>query len=307
MKVLVVGAGAVGGYFGARLVEKGVDVTFLVREARQKKLNEEGLIVQSIHGNIHIQKPKTILSSDSSNHYDIILISTKAYHFMKAIDDIKSFTSNETVIIPMLNGIKHLDTLKKEFDINQIVGGLCFIESTVDLEGRIIQSSPTHEFVFGELSEADTERIIKIAELFSGTKATIRKSNKVLTDMWHKYMYISGFSGITSLFRSSIGPILESEYGLEIIEKLYAEIGAIMRAANAPIAHNIEQIQLNLVKKMDYTMKSSLQRDMEKMQQIEGNHLHGYLLQLAKEHQIPAPYLKMVFANLETYERNMKL
>lgn len=303
MEVLVVGAGAVGGYFGARLLEKGVDVTFLVREARQKKLNKEGLIIQSVHGNIHIQNPKTILATDSSDHYDIILIGTKAYHFMKAIEDIKPFVGKETVIIPMLNGIKHLDTLKREFDINQIVGGLCFIESTVDLEGRIIQSSPTHEFVFGELSGKDTERIIKIAELFSGTKATIRNSNKVLTDMWHKYMYISVFSGITSLFRSSIGPILESEHGLEIIENLFTEIGAIMRAADAPILNNIEKTQLNLVKKMEYTMKSSLQRDMEKSQQIEGNHLQGYLLQLAKEHQVSAPYLQMVFANLETYEK----
>lgn len=301
MRILVVGAGAVGGYFGARLYEKGVDVTFLVREGRQKKLKENGLSIKSVHGDLTVH-PKTILVTDEEEGiYDVILIGTKSYHFQKAIEDIKPFVSNNTVIIPMLNGIKHLHALHETFSDNQVLGGLCFVESTVDVNGVIIQSSPTHEFVYGELSGKETPRIVEIEKLFSGTKATIKKSNTILKDMWHKYMFISSLSGITTLFRSSIGPIREADYGIEIIENLFKEIGMIMRAANAPIADGIEEVQLNKIKELDYTMKSSMLRDMEKREQIEGDHLQGYLLTLAREHEVNAPYLKMIFSNLSTY------
>lgn len=302
MRVLVVGAGAVGGYFGGRLYEKGVDVTFLVREGRQKKIKENGLSIKSVHGDVTIQ-PKTILVTDTEEPYDIILVGTKSYHFHQAIEDIKPFVGLNTVIIPMLNGIKHLHVLQEVFSENQVLGGLCFVESTVDVNGVIIQTSQTHEFVYGELSGEKTARIIEIDKLFSNTKTTIRKSDTIKKDMWHKYMFISGLSGITTLFRSSIGPIREAEYGLEIIEKLFKEIGAIMRAANAPIADGVEEVQFKRINEMDYTMKSSMQRDMEKGEQIEGDHLQGYLLTLAEEYKIQAPYLKMVYSNLCTYEK----
>jgi 2-dehydropantoate 2-reductase len=302
LRVLVVGAGAVGGYFGGRLYEKGVDVTFLVREERQKKIKENGLSIKSVHGDVTIQ-PKTILVTDIEEPYDIILVGTKSYHFHQAIEDIKPFVGLNTVIIPMLNGIKHLHVLQEVFSKNQVLGGLCFVESTVDVNGVIIQTSQTHEFVYGELSGEKTARIIEIDKLFSNTKTTIRKSDTIMKDMWHKYMFISGLSGITTLFRSSIGPIREAEYGLEIIEKLFKEIGAIMRTANAPIADGVEEVLFKRINEMDYTMKSSMQRDMEKGEQIEGDHLQGYLLTLAEEYKIQAPYLKMVYSNLCTYEK----
>ncbi|PGT81743.1 MULTISPECIES: ketopantoate reductase family protein [Bacillaceae] len=301
MKVLVVGAGAVGGYFGGRLHEKGVDVTFLVREGRQKQLKEKGLKIESIHGNYTFQ-PKTVLTMESEIEvYDVILIGTKSYHFNQAIQDIKPFVGTQTTIIPMLNGIKHLYELQTMFAKEQIIGGLCFVESTVNEEGTIIQTSTSHELVYGELSGEETERIMKIEEVFSHTKASIRRSNTILQDMWHKYMFITGLSGVTSLFRSSIGPILKTEHGLEIIEGLFAEIGFIMRKMNAPIVDGIEEVQVNRVKEMDYTMKSSMQRDMEKGFQVEANHLQGYLLSEAEKHKVKTPYLKIVYANLETY------
>lgn len=303
MKVLVVGAGAVGGYFGGRLAESGVDVTFLVREKRQRQLKENGLKIKSVHGDYSFL-PKTIVSTDlSQGKYDVILIGTKSYHFLKAIEDIKSFVGQETVIIPMLNGIKHIDVLKSTFLENQVIGGLCFVESTVDQDGVIIQSSATHDFVYGEFSGKETDRIKEINEAFSQTKASIRKSDTILKDMWHKYMFISGLSGITTLFRSSIGPIREAKYGLEIIGNLFLEIGSIMREVGAPIDDDIENLQLHKINEMSYDMKSSMQRDMEKKESIEGEHLHGYLLTLAKENNINTPYLKMAYSNLSTYNK----
>ncbi|MBM7603515.1 2-dehydropantoate 2-reductase [Metabacillus crassostreae] len=303
MKVLVVGAGAVGGYFGGRLAESGVDVTFLVREKRQQQLKENGLKIKSVHGDYSFS-PKTIVSTDLSHEkYDVVIIGTKSYHLQNAIEDIKHFVAQETVIIPLLNGIKHIDVLKSTFLENQVIGGLCFVESTVDQDGVIIQSSKTHDFVYGEFTGIETDRIQKINEAFSQTKASIRKSDTILKDMWHKYMFISGLSGITTLFRSSIGPIREAKYGLEMIENLFLEIGSIMRGIGAPIDDHIENLQLHKINEMSYDMKSSMQRDMEKKESIEGEHLHGHLLTLAKENNIHTPYLKMTYSNLSTYNK----
>lgn len=303
MKVLVVGAGAVGGYFGARLTEKGEDVTFLVREKRAHLLNEHGLQVKSIHGDYHFHA-KTLLAGEKREAFDLILLSVKAYHLEKVMEELIPFTGNQTLIMPLLNGIAHLDMLQERFSKDRVIGGLCFIESTVDQEGAIVQTSPIHELVYGALFAQQTEKVEKLKSLFACANAEIRNSDRILADMWHKYMFISGLSGVTTLFRSPIGPIRENAFGLNVIEKLFYEIESIMRAEGAPISDGIEDIQLKKIHNMTEGMKSSMQRDMEKLTEVEADHLQGYLLKLAIKHKIDAPILSMVYSNLKIYEKN---
>ncbi|MGG4490741.1 ketopantoate reductase family protein [Metabacillus idriensis] len=303
MKVLVVGAGAVGGYFGARLAEKGEDVTFLVREKRAHLLNEQGLQVKSIHGDYHFY-PHIMIAGDKKESFDLILLSVKAYHLKKVIEDLSPFVGDQTLIMPLLNGFSHLDMLQERFSEERVIGGLCFIESTVDQNGAIVQTSPIHELVYGALNNEQNKAVEKLEALFAGSNAEIRKSERILTDMWHKYMFISGLSGVTTLFRSPIGPIRENEFGLNAAQKLFYEIGSIMRAEGAPIAAGIEDIQLEKIHNMTHGMKSSMQRDMEKMTEIEADHLQGYLLKLAEKHEVETPVLSMVYANLKIYEKN---
>jgi 2-dehydropantoate 2-reductase len=303
VKVLVVGTGAVGGYFGARLAEKGEDVTFLVREKRANLLKEHGLQVNSIHGDYHFHA-KTLLAGEKREAFDLILLSVKAYHLEKVMEEIIPFAGNQTLIMPLLNGIAHLDMLQVRFSKDRVIGGLCFIESTADQEGAIVQTSPIHELVYGALFAQQTEKVEKLKALFAGANAEIRNSDRILADMWHKYMFISGLSGVTTLFRSPIGPIRENAFGLNVIEKLFYEIGSIMRAEGAPIADGIEDIQLKKIHNMTEGMKSSMQRDMEKLTEVEADHLQGYLLKLANKHKIDAPILSMVYSNLKIYEKN---
>jgi 2-dehydropantoate 2-reductase len=197
-----------------------------------------------------------------------------------------------------------LEILQKRFSKERVIGGLCFIESTVDQEGAIVQTSPIHELVYGALFGQQTEKVEKLKALFAGTNAKIRNSDRILADMWHKYMFISGLSGVTTLFRSPIGPIRENEFGLNVIEKLFYEIGSIMRAEGAPIADGIEDFQLKKILNMTEGMKSSMQRDMEKLTEVEADHLQGYLLKLAEKHKIDAPILSIVYSNLKIYEKN---
>ncbi|WP_102272539.1 ketopantoate reductase family protein [Cytobacillus massiliigabonensis] len=300
MRILVVGAGAIGGYFGGRLIEKGEDVTFLVREKRKQQLDQDGLIIESIHGDLKL-KPKTILSGDSADPFDVILVSTKAYQLKDAMEGFRAYVNENTMILPLLNGYAHLDRLISEFGEERVLGGLCFIESTLDHSGKILQTSPAHDLVFGERTRKKTNRILSLQASFSDTKAAITLSENIEQDMWHKYLFITTFSGVTSLLRSPIGPIREQEYGLKTVQNLLNETAAIMREIDAPIDNHIEETQMNRILGLSYGMKSSLQRDMEKQQPTEADHFFGYLLQHAKEKGIDSPLLSAIYANLAVY------
>lgn len=301
MRFLVVGAGGIGGYFGGRLVEKGEDVTFLVRESRKQQLEKNGLVVESVHGNMKFQ-PKSILSGESAEPFDVILLSTKSYHLQGAIESTKPYVTENTMILPLLNGIAHVEELRSAFGDNHVIGGLCFIETTLDDNGNVVQTSPIHDLVFGEFSNEKTERILKLQAAFEGTKANFRLSDNIEQDMWHKYQFIATLSGVTSIFRSPIGPIRDQEYGVETLQTLLQEVGSVMRSVKAPLADGIEASQLDKIMQMGYNMKSSLQRDMEKGLKTESEHFFGYLLQIAKEKQLSAPVIGTIYANLKLYE-----
>jgi 2-dehydropantoate 2-reductase len=304
MKILVMGAGAVGGYFGGRLLEKGEDVTFLVREGRKKQLDDLGLDIESIHGNVLLH-PKTIFAGEKAGAFDLILLSVKSYHFETAINNIRPYVKKDTAILPLLNGISHYESLEKEFGKEKVIGGLCFVESTLDSKGRVIQTSPAHDFVFGERSGEKSERIMRIADTFSGTKANFRLSENINQDLWHKYLFISTMSGITTLMRSPIGPIRENGAGSQTIKRLQSEIIHVMKSVDAPIAADIENRQMQQIEGLGYTMKSSMQRDMEKLSQVEADHLHGYLLDIAHREKIDVPVLEAVYGNLKVYEQQL--
>lgn len=304
MRILVVGAGAVGGYFGGRLLEKGVDVTFLVREGRRQQLEKTRLVIDSVHGNA-VLTPKTILSGDEAEPFHFIILSTKAYHLEGAIESFRPYVSQETTILPLLNGKLHFDRLAEEFGSDRVLGGLCFIETTLDREGRIIQTSPAHDLVFGEQTGERTERILKLEDAFTGTNTGYRLSHHITQDLWNKYLFISTMSGITTLMRSPIGPIREDLSGRNVVSKLLNEIVAVMNGADASLPPDIHSQLMKQIDKLGFSMKSSMQRDMEKLLPVEADHLHGYLLNIARKKNIAVPLLETVYANLKIYERNL--
>ncbi|PGU01421.1 2-dehydropantoate 2-reductase [Bacillus cereus] len=302
MRILVLGAGGVGGFFGGRLVEKGEDVTFLVRSKRKQQLEEKGLVIRSVNGDFSFQ-PKLITKEDRTTPFDVILFSTKAYHLNEAIQDLKPFIGENTVIIPLLNGIAHVSRLQKEFGEEKVIGGLCFIETTLNDQGEIVQTSAANRLVFGEIKSKDSERIKRISKVFAGTKSSFVLSENITQDMWHKYLFITVMSGVTTLMRAPIGPIRESEGGRDFIRNVFEESVQIMRGLGAPVKANIAQEHMKTIDKISYDMKSSMQRDMEKGSLIEGEHLQGYLLDLAEQFSIEAPLLGVVYQNLNVYEK----
>lgn len=303
MRMLMVGAGGIGGYFGARLLEKGEDVTFLVREGRKQNIEAEGLHVDSRHGNLHLQ-PALLTKTMQAEPFDIILLSTKAYQLEQAIEDIRPFVGEQTMVLPLLNGIAHIEQLVSAFGEDAVIGGLCFIETTIGEDGSIVQTSPIHQLVYGERSGERTARIEQLKAHFDGTKAEFVLSDNIDQDMWHKYMFITAMSGITSLMESPIGPIRKLSSGQTAIRSLLDELEAVMTAIDAPIKTGISSIQFDKMNSMDDSMKSSMQRDMEKGQGIEADHLQGHLIDKAQQVEVPVPVLETVYTKLKLYEAN---
>lgn len=211
MKFLVVGAGGVGGYIGGRLAEKGNDVTFLVRQKRAEQLKETGLVIHSEKGNVSFQPE--LISAGETGQFDVVIIASKAYSLGQVIEDVKPFIHRESVIIPFLNGYRHYEQLFAAFSKEQVLGGLCFIESALDNKGEIHHTSASHRFVFGEWNGERTERIRALEEAFSGVKAEVIISGHIEKDIWKKYLFIAAQAGITTLFQRPLGPILATEAG----------------------------------------------------------------------------------------------
>lgn len=218
------------------------------------------------------------------------------------IDDVKPFIGRESVIIPFLNGYRHYEQLFTAFSKEQVLGGLCFIESALNNKGEIHHTSASHRFVFGEWNGERTERITALEEAFSGVKAEVIISGHIEKDIWKKYLFIAAQAGITTLFQRPLGPILETEGGRHTVQMLIGEIGAILRKEGVPADPDLEEESFRTMTSMSYHMKSSMLRDMENGQTTEGDHLHGFLLEKAKRLSLAAPILETVYANLQMYE-----
>ncbi|WP_088007360.1 ketopantoate reductase family protein [Indiicoccus explosivorum] len=302
MKILVVGAGAVGGYFGGRLLEKGEDVTFLVRESRKRKLEENGFNINSVHGDFSA-KPRLLVSGENDEKFDVALLSVKSYQLIRAIEDLRPHLAEDGVVLPLLNGISHMEELTRAFGEERVAGGLCFIESTLDDDGTIVQKSPMHQLIYGERSGETTDRIRRLEQAFEGANADFQLSDHIEQEMWHKYLFITAMSGITSLFEAPIGPIRELDSGQRAVKALLNEITAVMEAAGAPISETIAEDLYGKINGLGHGMKSSMQRDVERGAPTEADHLQGYLLKLAHEHGVDVPVLETVYTKLTLYQK----
>ena len=166
MRVLVLGAGAVGGYFGGRLLEAGVDVTFLVREGRAEPLRKNGLVIRSPNGNATLESPAIVTARDTSQ-FDLVILSSKAYDLESAIEAITPAVGPATVVLPLLNGLRHMDALDTRFGSDRVIGGFCAIAVTLTPDGTIVHLNRLHELRFGERGGGMTERIIAIERLMA--------------------------------------------------------------------------------------------------------------------------------------------
>jgi hypothetical protein len=196
VRILIVGAGSTGGYFGARLMQAGRDVTFLVRPARAAALRETGLQVVSPLGDFGVT-PKLVLASDLKETFDIVLVTVKAFGLAAAIEDFAAAVGPGTLILTVLNGMKHVDDLQARFGADRVVGGVCRVSTQLDAQGRILHLSPMHELIYGELDGSRSARIEALHAFLSDAGFTTQLSTHIAQDLWNKWILLASPAGST--------------------------------------------------------------------------------------------------------------
>jgi 2-dehydropantoate 2-reductase len=318
MKVLVIGAGAVGAYFGARLLEAGGDVTFLVRPKRAAQLRQ-GLSVRSPKGDVRLSSVATITADRLKAGYELILLSCKAYDLAAAVDDFAPAVDQRTAVLPLLNGMRHLDVLKQRFGAERTLGGQCQIAATLGEDGNVVHLNETHQLSYGELSGSRTPRVEAIESLFSKAKFDSRPSDAIVQEMWEKWVFIAALAGSTCLMRGSVGDIVRSG-SVDLLRQILAQCAAIARTQGfAPRPQALGRAEAVLTDASS-TLTASMLRDLERGARTEAEHIIGDLLSrgnssfaLRTTEGKPAPagaaatsaemgVLDVAYAHLKTYE-----
>jgi 2-dehydropantoate 2-reductase len=291
MKILVVGAGAVGGYFGALLAQAGRDVTFLVRPSRAQQLRSEGLRILSPHGNLTLQ-PKIVTAEDLRDPFDIIFLSVKAQTLDQTITDMKPAVGPDTMIYPVLNGMRHMDTLARSFDNHASLGGVCMVSTDLDEQGRIVQITPMQKLIYGELSGEITPRIRFFDETMRNAGFETELSTSIMQAMWHKWVMIASLGLVTCLLDGPIGEINAVPDGEQTILQAIDECAAVGAACGFPLPQPIAAFLHRSVIAKDSKLTSSMYRDLQKGVPTEVEAILGDLLQHAHEHHLPTPLLQ---------------
>ena len=301
MRILVVGAGAIGGYFGGRLLEADRDVTFLVRPRRAAQLAKTGLAITSRFGNVSLPAPPTVAADALREPFDLILLSCKSYDLESAADSFAPAVSAHTAILPLLNGMRHMDYLVQRFGKNSVLGGQCQISTTLDPEGRVLHLNDLHFLSFGEPDGAASQRAQAVAAAFAGARFESKLSNAILQEMWEKWVLIATVAGITCLMRATVGDIVAAKE-VNLSTALLDECTAIAAAHDfAPSAPFLGRARA-MITTHGSTFAASMLRDIERGAPIEADHIVGDLLHRGAVSSHDYPVLRIAYAHLKAYE-----
>lgn len=302
MRILVVGAGAIGGYFGGRLAQAGVDVTFLVRPRRAAELAADGLVINSPHGDLTLPNPKTVQAPALAGTFDVVLLSCKAFDLQDAVESFAPAVGPQTAIIPLLNGMAHLDALDARFGADRVLGGQCAIAATLDAKRHIAQLTPMQSLSFGERDGTMPDRVRAIAEMFARGNFGAQASATILQDMWEKWTFLATLAGATSAMRAASGTILAAPGGRDFLLGTLDEARSVAAAAGYdPREPFIARIQ-GMLTETGSKLTASMYRDIQAGAPIEADHVIGDLLARGDAAKAPMPRFRMIYTHLKAYE-----
>lgn len=305
MNIVVVGVGAVGGYFGGKMAKAGVPVSFLVREKRFHQLQESGLQIKSVHGDFTIQ-PTLVRKASEVEKPDVVLISVKNYHLNALWDELSELVNKGAKILPLLNGVGHMDLLVQRFGRDNVLGGLCYLESTLDPNGVIVQTSPMQQIVFGSLREPAPAWLQALANELRQDGVQVTVSDSIISDMWQKFIFLVSLSGITAALRQPIGVAVGDPVTKDFLRDLIEEIQnvALQKQVSLP-ADTVNQL-IQRMESLSPDMTSSMHRDLEKGLPMELDSLQGAVLSMAEELGVKVPSIRSIYSLLHPFKSGTK-
>ncbi len=303
MRVLIVGAGAIGGYFGGRMLQAGCNVTFLVRPRRASELAAAGLVIKSPNGDVTLKSPPVVQADTIKDKFDAVLLSCKAYDLDDAVKSFEPAVGERTAIIPLLNGMRHLDVLEKKFGAKNVLGGLCLTAVTLNEKREVIQLGPVQSLGFGERDGKMSDRVRAIADVVRSCNFGGTASETILQDMWEKWVFLASSAASTSLMRAPIGMILAAPGGKDFLLGILDECRAVATAAGYPPRAPALERATGMLTTEGSTLTASMFRDIKAGQPVEADHVIGDLIARADAANVPVPRLRTAYTHLKAYEQ----
>lgn len=304
MKILVLGAGAIGGYFGGRLAQAGADVTFLVRPGRKAQLERDGLIITSMYGDYR-GPVKAVTQEELGGSWDFVLLTSKAYDLDAAIESIRPAVGKDTAVLPLLNGIAHIERLNREFGKERVLGGLAKIVVTLSGEGVIGHLNDWRYIVFGEQDGTMSRRVRDLQDAFPKESVAATAVPNIMQRMWEKIVHLATVAGVTTLMRGSVGEIASVPGGSELFKKVLATNAEIAGKEGFPISEEFLNEYRTLFETKSSPYVPSILRDIERKNRIEGDHIIGFMLDRAKAHGLDPTIHQLAWMHLKTYEQRL--
>jgi 2-dehydropantoate 2-reductase len=306
MRILVTGAGATGGFFGARLAGAGRDVTFLVRPARAALLRERGLRVVGLGGTETIS-PRLATAPEITGPYDVVLLALKATALAQALDDLAPAIGPDTMILPFLNGLAHLDVLNQRFGEKAVLGGVVKVATTVNDDGDIVQLAPLASVSLGEQDGPISERVRGVAASLGQAGFDVDVRADIIAAMWHKWVFIATAGALTCLMRGTVGDIAAVPGGPGLAEAILAEAAAVAAAAGFPVPDGELAATRATMTQAGSSFASSMYRDVAAGRPTEAEQILGDLTARARARSVSTPRLDLATLHLRVYERRLGL
>jgi 2-dehydropantoate 2-reductase len=303
MRILVVGAGAIGGYFGGRMLAAGDDVTFLVRPRRAAELADAGLVIKSPTGDVTLNNPPAVQADKLAEKFDVVLLSCKAFDLDDAIKSFAPAVGPHTSIIPLLNGMRHLELLDGKFGRDRVLGGLCAIAVTLNERREVVHLQPMQSLNFGERDGQISDRVRAIGEIMARGKFGAVASEQIIQEMWEKWVFLASLAASTCLMRGSVGNILAAPGGKDFLLSMLEESCAIATAeGHAPRAPFLERTR-GMFTAEGSQMTASMFRDIRVGAPVEADHVIGDLIARGDVAKVPTPKLRTAYTHLKVYEK----
>lgn len=301
MRILVLGAGGIGGYFGGRIHAAGGDVTFLVRPGRAAQLRKAGLQVFSPHGDAKIS-PKVVTSDELKGHFDVIVLSCKAYDLDSAIDAIAPAVGETSVILPLLNGVSHIARLAQRFGEARVLGGVAFISVALAPSGEIRHLNALHRLAAGSLTATPSVWLAPLAQLFSSSGFDFVLADDIEQTMWDKFVFLTTLAAATCTLRASVGDILRTVAGEQFINGLLGECVNVAAACGHPVGEAPLAAYRKQLTEPGSGLMASMLRDVERGGPTEAEHILGDMVSRAQAKGVEAPLLRLAYSHLQAYE-----
>lgn len=297
-KLLMLGAGGVGGYFGARLIEAGVDVTFLVRTARAESLRARGLRVVSPHGNLHLPV-QCVTRETVKPEYDLVMLAPKAYDLADALEAIEPAMGPQTLVLPLLNGLKHLDVLDERYGAHRVLGGIAHIVSTLDEDGVVHQMHPIQTLTAGGRHATTRAAAADFVSLCEAAAFDVALSEDIVSALWDKWAFLATLAAVTTLTGGSIGQVVATRHGESLLRRVYAEGLTVGQREGACISGAAQSRALEMLTQTGSDMTASMLRDLQAGLRTEHDHVLGDLVHRAQRYGVDTPLLAMAHCHLQ--------